>query len=176
MGIFHGQTVSFQGENTQNGCYSQPGGFHLPSRRRSGLSLETVALGASTGFNFQRLRKDKLCMVDELWDLDTVDGWHPARTPIEVGSLSHYSQGSFYITGGWEWDFWTINSFSGSSFWLSITKLGGQIHFTQSLHSWKLTRLAGKSTILMVSTKERWGFFMGKLLFFREKMGAIPNP
>ena len=51
------------------------GGFHLPSRPTpSRLSLETVALGASTGFNLQRLRKDKLWRVDELWDLDTVDG------------------------------------------------------------------------------------------------------
>ena len=33
----------------------------------------------------------------------TVDGRNPA--PVEVGSLSHYLQGFFYIPGGWPWDF-----------------------------------------------------------------------
>ena len=37
-----------------------------------------------------------------------VDGRNPA--PVEVGSFSNYLQGFIHPTGGWEWDFWTINS------------------------------------------------------------------
>ena len=32
------------------------------------------------------------------------------NAPVEVGSLSHYLQGFVHPKGGWEWDFWTINS------------------------------------------------------------------
>ncbi len=39
---------------------------------------------------------------------DTVDAGNPA--PVEVGSLAHDLQAFSTIPGGWEWDFWTINS------------------------------------------------------------------
>ena len=94
---------------------------------------------------------------------------NPARKPVEVGSLSHYLQGSFYITGGWEWDFWTINSFSESSFWLSITKLGGQIPFTQSLHSWKLTLAGWKIHHFDGIYQDKMGIFHGQTWFFSGK-------
>ena len=32
------------------------------------------------------------------------------RSPVEVGSLSHYLQGLIHPTGGWPWDFFAINS------------------------------------------------------------------
>ena len=35
---------------------------------------------------------------------------NPVNSPVEVGSLSHYLQGFIHPNGGWEWDFWTINS------------------------------------------------------------------
>ena len=35
---------------------------------------------------------------------------NPAVTSWGEGSLSHYLQGFSTIPGGWEWDFWTINS------------------------------------------------------------------
>ena len=35
----------------------------------------------------------------------TVDGSEIRRSPVEVGSLSHYLQGFSTIPGGWEWDF-----------------------------------------------------------------------
>ena len=43
----------------------------------------------------------------------TVDGSKIRRTkPVELGSciLSHYLRVLGYISGGWPWDFWTINS------------------------------------------------------------------
>ena len=35
---------------------------------------------------------------------NTVDGSEIRRSPVEVGSLSHYLQGFSTIPGGWEWD------------------------------------------------------------------------
>ena len=32
------------------------------------------------------------------------------NSPGEVGSFSHYLPGFIYATGGWPWDFWSINS------------------------------------------------------------------
>ena len=39
-----------------------------------------------------------------------VDGSEIRRSPVEVGSLSHYLRRVLYIPGGWPWDVWTINS------------------------------------------------------------------
>ncbi len=33
-----------------------------------------------------------------------------------IGTLSHYLQGFIHPFGGWEWDFWTINSSMGVFF------------------------------------------------------------
>ena len=42
--------------------------------------------------------------------------------PVEAGSLSHVLQGFIYPTGGWPWDFWTINSITLCLLiWSSIT-------------------------------------------------------
>ena len=96
---------------------------------------------------------------------------NPARKPVEVGSLSHYLQGSFYITGGWEWDFWTINSFSESSFWLSITKLGR----ADSLYT--ITTLL-KTNLSWLENPPFWwylprqdgDFSWANMVFFRQKI------
>ena len=42
----------------------------------------------------------------------TVDGSEILLTSWGKGSSSHYVQGFKNIPGGWEWDFWSINSAS----------------------------------------------------------------
>ena len=42
---------------------------------------------------------------------NTVDGRNPANQLRLVGYPMIYKD--FYIPGGWEWDFWTINSSNG---------------------------------------------------------------
>ena len=49
-------------------------------------------------------------MVDE--DNHTVDGSEILRSPVEVGSLSHYSYGFIYIPGGACQIFFSIDSIS----------------------------------------------------------------
>ena len=42
------------------------------------------------------------------WNHWPVDGQNPA--PVEVGSFPRSLQGVSTISGGWRWDFWTINT------------------------------------------------------------------
>ena len=53
-------------------------------------------------------------LVAEPTDGDLYCWWFNQKSginsPVEVGSLSHFLQGFSTIPGGWEWDFWTINS------------------------------------------------------------------
>ena len=90
-----GKQLFFMEKIPKTGAIPNPAGFHLPSRPTvdgPGLSLvgaSTVALGASTGFNFQRLTDlgwlswetfprdpglPKLRMVVEAKYLDTFGG------------------------------------------------------------------------------------------------------
>ena len=61
----------------------------------------------------------------------TLDGSNPVNSPVEVGSLSHYLQGSSTIPGGWEWDF------------------SHQQYHTHMLHAWNICL---KRLILMVNS------------------------
>ena len=42
--------------------------------------------------------------------IHTLHGSEILRSPVEVGSLSHYLRWVLYIPGGWEWDFWSIHA------------------------------------------------------------------
>ena len=68
-----------------------------------------------------------------IWSCET-DGWNQARrSPVDIGSWpSHCLQVFFYIQGGWEWDFWTINSILAP--WTTI--VGGCWWLNQPI--WKL--------------------------------------
>ena len=58
---------------------------------------------------------------------DTVDGWNPVNSPVEVGSLSHYVQGFSTIPGGW-FGISAINSNPGNLRFLEIQKKRYQVH------------------------------------------------
>ena len=73
----------------------------------------------------------------------TLDGSNPVNSPVEVGSLSHYLQGSSTIPGGWEWDF------------------SHQQYDTHMLHAWNICL---KRLILMVNS-------VGK--YYMEHMGYV---
>ena len=47
------------------------------------------------------------------------------------GSLSHYLQGFLHPTGGWPWDFWTINSISGPFWRQNHSHLGSMVDAPQ---------------------------------------------
>ena len=87
------------------------------------------------------------------------------RSPVEVGSLSHYLQGFIHPNGGWPWDFWTINSISnekaGSSYDIlprRCDSTSGCIAFDRSGATWGYVTLTRRGYLMnekMVKTHDK---------------------
>ena len=98
--------------------------------------------------------------------IHAVDGSEIRRSPVEVGSLSHYLQGFSTIPGGWSWDFWTIHSIT--------SKIAGFLSWTCLNWTFLWTSAVRKTRrqVAMILTAA-FQFAMGAAAGFGDEKGAM---